>query len=134
MKKSSSEFNLDAVKSEIEKENKIFSELVAAGHAAGLAECYTTDAKFMSAGAPAIVGRDDIEKVMTGIIESGITGLENRLDDVHGTEELLASEGELTLYAGDDAVAVEKYIVIWKKEDGRWRMFRDIFNSNVPVD
>ena len=39
----------------------------------------------------------------------------------------------LTLYAGDQAVAEEKYIVLWKKEDGRWKLFRDIFNSNLPA-
>ena len=27
----------------------------------------------------------------------------------------------------------EKYIVLWKKAAGRWKLFRDIFNSNLPA-
>lgn len=51
--KKSTEFSLVAVKSEIEKEYKKFEELVASDDVARLADCYTTDAKFMSAGSPA---------------------------------------------------------------------------------
>jgi ketosteroid isomerase-like protein len=25
-----------------------------------------------------------------------------------------------------------KYIVIWKQEDGQWKLHRDIFNSSMP--
>jgi hypothetical protein len=26
-----------------------------------------------------------------------------------------------------------KYIVIWKREKGQWKLHRDIFNSSVPA-
>jgi len=42
----------------------------------------------------------------------------------------LAEEGEVTVFVGENAVAVEKYIILWKKEDGKWKLFRDIANSN----
>jgi hypothetical protein len=51
---------------------------------------------------------------------------------VFGTEDLLAEEGEVTIYVKDKAVAEEKYIVLWKKVDGKWKLFRDIANSNSP--
>jgi len=127
-------FNLETVRAEIEKENKKFMELVAAGDAAGLADCFTTDAKFMSPGAPAVAGRENIQKTMSGIFESGITGLDTRVENIYGTADLIATEGELTLYVDGDAVSEEKYIALWKKEDGRWKMFRDIFNSNLPEE
>lgn len=69
---------------------------------------------------------------MSNIVKSGITGVDLRLENVYGTEDLIAEEGELTLFVGDDVVAEEKYIVLWKKEDGKWKLFRDIFNSNLP--
>jgi hypothetical protein len=34
------------------------------------------------------------------------------LEEVYGTEELLAEVGVLNLYVGDESVAEEKYIVI----------------------
>jgi ketosteroid isomerase-like protein len=120
-------FDLKVAKKEIEEANQNFMDSV------GLANSYTTDAKFMSAGAPAVVGRENIQHAMSDIVKSGITKVDLRLKEVFGTEELIAEEGELTLYVKDEAVAEEKYIVLWKKEDGKWKLFRDIFNSNLPA-
>lgn len=128
------EFNLETAKVEIEEANKNFMALVAAGDSVGLANTYTIDAKFMSAGAPSVVGRVNIQTAMAGMFNSGITKVDLRLGNVYGTEDLIAEEGELTLFVGDKAVAEEKYIVLWKKEDGKWKLFRDIFNSNFPAE
>lgn len=125
------EFNLITARAEIEEANKNFMALFASGDSAGLANSYTIDAKFMSAGAPAIVGRANIQTDMSNIIQSGITGIDIRTENIYGTEDLIAEEGELTLFVGNEAVSVEKYIVLWKKEEGRWKMFRDIYNSNL---
>jgi len=129
-----SEFNLETAKAEIEEANKNFMAFVAAGDSVGLANAYTTDAKFMSAGAPSVVGRVNIQSAMAGIVNSGITKVDLRPENVYGTEDLIAEEGELSLFVGDQEVAVEKYIVLWKKEDGKWKLFRDIFNSNLPTE
>ncbi len=128
------EFNLATAKAEIEEANKNFMALVASGDSIGLANAYTKDAKFMSAGAPSVVGRTDIQTAMSNIVKSGITKADLRLENVYGTEDLIVEEGELTLFVGDNAVAEEKYIVVWKKEEGKWKLFRDIFNSNLPSE
>ena len=132
-KESKPTFDLTVAKNEIEEANRNFMDLVAKGDSVGLANLYTTDAKFMSAGAPAVVGRANIQRAMSDIIKSGITKVDLRLKEVFGTEDFIAEEGELTLYVKNDAVAEEKYVVLWKKEDGKWKLFRDIFNSNLPV-
>ncbi len=125
-------FDLATAKAEIEAANQEFMALFAAGDSVGLANYYTVDAKLMNAGAPAVSGRKNIQSAMSGIIQSGITKADLRLNEVWGTGDLLVEEGELSLFAGDAEVAQEKYIVVWKKEDGKWKLFRDIFNSNLP--
>ena len=132
-KESKPKFDLTVARKEIEEANRDFMELVAKGDSVGLANSYTTDAKFMSAGAPAVVGRANIQKAMSDIVKSGITKVDLRLIEVFGTEDLIAEEGELTLFVKNDTVGKEKYIVLWKKEDGKWKLFRDIFNSNLPA-
>ncbi len=119
-------FDLAVAKKEIEEANRNFMDLVAKGDSVGLANFYTDDAKFMNAGAPAVIGRANIQTAMSEIIKSGITKVDLRLIDVFGTEDLLAEEGELTLFVNNNVVGEEKYIVLWKKEDGRWKLFRDI--------
>lgn len=132
-KENKSVFDLTVAKKEIEEANRNFMELVAKGDSVGLANSYTIDAKFMSAGTPAVAGRANIQHAMSEIVKSGITKVDLRLKEVFGTEDLIAEEGELTLYVKNEVVAEEKYIVLWKKEDGKWKLFRDIFNSNLPA-
>ena len=126
-------FDLNQAKTEIETVNKEFMDLFAKGDSVGLANCYTVDAKLMIAGAPAVTGRQDIQTAVHGMVNSGITKADIKTFDVWGTEALLAEEGEVLLYVKDTQVAQEKFIVLWKKEDGKWKLFRDIFNSNLPV-
>ena len=37
-------------------------------------------------------------------------------------------EAQLTLGSG---TAVVKYVVVWKKADGQWRLHRDIWNAKA---
>jgi len=127
-------FDLTAAKQEIEAANRNFMEVLSKGDSVGLANCYTSDAKFMSPNAPAFVGRSNIQTAIAGFINAGITKAELKAVEVWGTADLLAEEGELTL-ATKDGVQVDKgkYIVLWKKEDGKWKLFRDCVNSDLPV-
>jgi uncharacterized protein (TIGR02246 family) len=129
-----SNFNLETAKAEIEAANKEFMAFYAAGDTLGVANCYTEDGKVMNAGSPSVGGKNNIASLFAGMIKSGITKADLKLENVYGSEDLLVEEGVAFLYAGDNAVAEEKYIVVWKKEDGKWKLFRDIFNSNLPAE
>lgn len=122
------------LKKEIETANAGFMDLVSKGDSVGLANYYAVDAKLMGPNGPAIVGRKNIQTGLAGIINSGVAKVDLRATDVWGTGDLVAEEGELTLFdkAGTQ-LDKGKYIVLWKKEDGKWKLFRDLFNSDIPV-
>lgn len=127
-------FDLAAAKVDIIAANDEFEKYLAAGDSTGLAGLYTEDAKFMMNGAPAFVGRDAIESIFSAIMQSGITAVELTTVDVWGSEDLITEEGGLTLYAGDIVADQGKYMVLWKKVDGQWHLFRDIFNSDLAPE
>ncbi|MEH6537362.1 MAG: hypothetical protein V7719_13270 [Psychroserpens sp.] len=127
-------FNLATAKAEIEAANGEFKVFFAAADSIGIANLYTRDAKFMNNGAPAVIGRKNIQSALSGIIKSGITSVNLITIDVWGTENLITEEGELSLFVDETVVYQGKYIVLWKKVDGNWRLFRDIFNSNLPAE
>ena len=129
-----STFNLSTAKAEIEAANKQFMTFVAAADSIGLGNLYTQDAKFMMTGAPAISGIENIQSTFSGIIKSGISNADLRTIEVWGTEDLITEEGEYSLFVGETEVDQGKYLVLWKKEDGKWKLFRDIFNSNLPAE
>jgi uncharacterized protein (TIGR02246 family) len=124
-------FDLAMAKAEIVEANKEWKSKFAAADSVGLANLYAADAKFMMNGAPAFVGREQIQSVMSGIMNSGITRVDLVTVDVWGTEDFVTEEGELKLYAGDQEVDQGKYLLLWKKVDGKWHLFRDCFNSNL---
>jgi uncharacterized protein (TIGR02246 family) len=129
-----STFSLTTAKAEIEAANKEFMAFFAVGDSLGLANLYTQDAKFMNTGAPAITGRKNIQSALSGIIKSGITRADLITVAVWGTEDLITEEGELSLFVEEAEVYQGKYMVLWKKDDGKWKLFRDIFNSNLPAE
>ncbi|MCG9970957.1 YybH family protein [Christiangramia crocea] len=124
-------FDLKTAKTEIIDANTEFSKLYAARDSVELAKLYTEDAKFMMHGSPAVEGRENIQSVMSGIMNSGISKVDLRTINVWGTEDLVIEEGELTMYREGVEVDQGKYIVLWKKVDGEWHLFRDIFNSDM---
>lgn len=126
-----STFSLTDAKAEIVNANKVFMTFFAARDSVNLASLYTQDAKFMMNGAPAISGRKNIQSILSGIMNSGISSVDLVTIDVWGTENLITEEGELSLFVGDTVVDEGKYMILWKKEDGKWNLFRDIFNSNL---
>ena len=127
-------FNLTTAKAEIETANREFKVFFAAADSIGLANLYTQDAKFMNNGAPAVTGRKNIQSAISGIMNSGISSVNLTTIDVWGMENLITEEGELSLFVEDAEVYKGKYIVLWKKVDGKWKLFRDIFNSNLPAE
>ena len=125
-------FNLETAKSEIESTNKEFKAFFEAVDSVGLSNLYTQDTKFMMTGVPAISGRENVQSTFSGIMNSGISSADLKTIEVWGNTDLLTEEGEYTLYAGDDIADQGKYIVLWKNVEGKWKLHRDIFNSNIP--
>ena len=127
-------FDLVKAKAEIQAANDAFCKLIALKDSVGLADMYTEDAKFMNSGGPSAVGTKQIKSAMHEMFEFGITEAKITTLEVFGSKELLVEESNVLLYVGDQQVADEKGLVVWKKVDGKWKLFRDIFNSNVPEE
>ncbi|WP_439505797.1 YybH family protein [Sediminibacterium sp.] len=126
-------FNLAVAKTEIEAANQQTMDAFAKSDSVAIANMYTEDAKLMFTGMPAASGKAAIQSVFGGIIKSGVTKIELKTSEVWGNEDLLAEEGGVNIYVKDQIVGQEKFIVLWKKVNGQWKVFRDISNSNTPA-
>ena len=122
------------LKKEIEAANVEFAGFIAKGDSVGMANFYTEDAKLMFPNEPAIVGRKNIQTAVHNVLGLGITKAEFTAIDVWGTGDFVSEEGQSSLFdkAGTQVVT-DKYIVLWKKEAGKWKPFRDISNSDLPL-
>lgn len=122
------------VRGAVDASNRQFMDAFARGDAARIATLYADDAQLLPPGNMPVQGRKDIESLWRGVLalpvkEMHLTTVEFT---VHGGE---ASEvGRYTLVGNDGReLDAGKYIVLWKKGAGGWKLHRDMWNSNAPV-
>ena len=126
-----STFNLDSAKQSIAHQNAAFQKAFETSDSVGLANLFTSDAKMMMPGSPSVVGRAAIGSTVAMFMKMNVKR-EAKTIEVWGNEDLLAEEGTASLF---DQKGVEldhaKYLVVWKKEDGEWKLFRDMWNTDL---
>lgn len=126
-------FDLAGAKKSIEDANAAFGDLVSKSDSAGLAGMYTSDAKMLGANMPAVSGRAGIQSAFHEMLGMGIAGAKLTTVEVWGNESMISEEGTYTLSdKNGKELDKGKYIVLWKMEDGKWKLFRDCFNSDMP--
>ena len=121
----------EALHAEIAAANRCFMDAAQAGDGNAAAACYSADAMAMPPNSAPVSGREAIAALWSGAFES-VAKVDLQTDEVAALGADGAVEvGRATLSAKDGSVADEgKYIVIWKREDGAWRMRRDMWSSN----
>ena len=127
-------FDLDNAKIEIDEANKNFVNLFNKGDSIGLANMFTFDGKSMEPNEPAFIGRSQIQTHYSIVMKAGANKLGLRTTGLWGDENMLAEEGEFTFMDKDEKLLDKgKYIVLWRKEDDKWKLFRDCYNSDLPL-
>ncbi len=122
------------VRDAIETSNQQFMETFRRGDAAGMAALYTEDGQALPPNGAIATGRQAIQQIWQGAFDAGLKDarLESVEVDDHGDTAI--EIGRYTLFAGENQTADEgKYIVIWKRQGGTWRLHRDIWNSSRPA-
>lgn len=133
-KDTKSDFDLAAARKTIDSTNAVFSGLVTKQDSVGLAAMYTSDAKLMGANMAAASGRAAIQSAFAGLFAAyGPVELKLTTVDVWGNNEMIAEEGTTAMTLKGKEIDRGKYIVLWKMEDGKWKLFRDCFNSDLPL-
>lgn len=132
-KEAAGSFNLDSVKAAIDANNAVLVAAIKKGDSASFVSCYTKDGCIMSSNMPKACGPGDMGKFLTGLRQMGIENLKITATEVFGGKELISEEGIFEILTNDGKTMDKgKYIVTWKQEDGKWKKYRDIFNSDMP--
>ncbi|PTN08849.1 nuclear transport factor 2 family protein [Mangrovibacterium marinum] len=124
-------FKLEEAKQGVESSIRGFSEALAAGDAKAASNYYTEDAVFMPHNSPIVTGRGNIEAALDGFIQAGFTKLKVESTWATGCGEYLVDTEKWTLSNGDVQL-IGKSIVVWKLEDGIWRQYKDMINTDTP--
>ena len=131
-KSDSTAFDLQTARSLIESENEKFSDEMKKGDSVALGSHYASDGWLMFSNSEPIKGKD-IVSAWGSVIRTGIKDIRLTTLDLTGNAELLAETGTYEIF-GENNAAIDKgkYVVVWKPENGNWKIYRDIGNSNLP--
>lgn len=98
-----------------------------------IADLYSTNAKFFPQNAEVIEGKDAVKTTWEGMINMGISQFNLETIEAKSYGLIAVEEGRYDIYVGDQLIDHGKYIVIWEKVNGEWKITKDIPNSSVPI-
>ena len=123
------------VRGEIDARNKEIGAALAKGDYNTVAGMYSSSAQMFPPNHATVSGHDAIVAEWKGFVDAGFKGLELASNEVEAVGDHADEEGSYRRTGPDGQTTIDtgKYIVIWKKENGKWVLHRDIWNSNNPV-
>jgi len=117
-----------------------FVSATAAGDPAGVAALYLVDARLLAPNAPAVQGRDAIEKFWGGLLGAYQLRIDASSDEIEGRGDLAYARGHYTLEGSPKAKGAPrlhdegKFLEILRRQpDGRWRYAVDMYSSDLPI-
>jgi uncharacterized protein (TIGR02246 family) len=116
------------VRAAVEAGNRAFVAAFLRGDASAVAGLYTDDAQVLPPGAPLAAGRAAVEAFWKGTIESGVKDVQLTTLGVDADGDLACETGRVRLVAADGKASEARYVVVWKRVGGTWKLYRDIWN------
>jgi ketosteroid isomerase-like protein len=123
----SEEFNMQEAKSFIDSINTKFSEQIKNGDSMALASHYATDAAILLPKSEPIKGRD-ILSAWGSMLRAGAEETTFQTIDLIGSNDFLIETGYISTKGSDNSIYKSKYLVVWKKQNGEWKLYRDMIN------
>ncbi|WP_084761902.1 YybH family protein [Spirosoma spitsbergense] len=121
------------IESSILSANKTFMQAFSQG-ATDMGKLYATDAQIFPPNGATISGNTSIGPFWKGAFDMGIKKATLETVQTEKAGDQIIETGNYTL-AGADGKTMDngKYMVVWKSENGQWKLYRDIWNSSLPA-
>ena len=127
-------FDLESAKQEIAAANLAFETAVSKSDSVGFASLYTTDTKWMNPNEPSVEGRAALVSHISQQLKAGIASAKLNTVEVWGDENYVTEEGNFQIFTKDGTqIDKGKYLILWKRVDGKLMFHRDIYNSDLPL-
>ena len=119
----------DEVRDAVEAGNRAFIAAFLRGDAVAVAQLYTENAEVIAPGQPVARGRSAIAAAWKQAIDSGVKDVSLQTAEVESVGDLAYETGIVRQVAANGTASQARYVVVWKRAGGRWKLHRDIWNS-----
>jgi ketosteroid isomerase-like protein len=124
-------FDLQQVKQIISNDNKIYRIAIMSGDSAAFADLHHSQTINMPPNQPLIKGRGAMGLMIKSMPAMGISDYKLTTTDVYGEPDDVIEEGKYEIdTAASKPMEKGKYIAIWKLDNGKWKIYRSIWNSD----
>lgn len=126
-------FDISRVKNHILEMNKSYSQRFISNDSSFYADRYCLDAEVYCPALPAVKGRQAIREFFYSGGNNKEAVIELPPGNIYGSNELVVEEGTYNFPDGKGgSVDKGKFIALWKQEDGKWKLYREIWNTDLP--
>lgn len=125
--------NLEEAKKSIAASNEIYFQAFAKGDSSIMINRYAKDCWIMSANMPALCGEEaSLDFFRIVYYQKGIRNGKFITIDIFGEgKEFVTELGFWELFDANHQISdTGKYLVLWKKTEDGWKMYRDSFSSD----
>jgi uncharacterized protein (TIGR02246 family) len=131
----SSKSDATGLRPAVDAANRRFENAYNSGDAAGAArEFYTSDARILPPGSETVQGREKIAAYWAAAArtpQTGVRRLQLSTLDLQPVGDAAYEIGRATLTLANGQQVTPRYLIVWKKEDGVWRRYQDIWNMDT---
>ena len=118
----------------INETNRLFMDAFSAGDAEKVAGFYTANCRFLPDNSNPVDGRTNVQELVQSMMDGGVSSVELITWEVEDCGDTAIEVGRVVMRGDTDELIDDgKFIVIWKKEEGGWRLHRDIVNSSLSA-
>ena len=118
----------------IESANAQFMSAFKRSDATALANLYTSGAQLLPANSDFVRGTAAIRAFWQNVMNMGLKTASLETVEVESHGDTAIEVGRYRLLAPGDALADQgKYIVVWKNENGTWKLHLDIWTTSQPA-
>lgn len=124
----------DDLKKIVEERNTIYTNAMVNGDSVNLVDHFSTDCVVLPPNGEQIVGKASIVPVVMAFSRMGIKKFTDETTRVLNGGDYIIEEGNYFL-GGENESTLDKgkYICVWKKEDGVWRVCSNMWNTSQPA-
>ena len=127
-------FDLNATRQLIAQQNARFTQAHLTGKIAVIDSMFAPDAKSFPPGAGAVTGLAAMHDFTVAYVKAGLTEFREETTDFYGNAEIVVDAGSYVVTYGPEHVTERgKYLNVWKKVNGAWKIQSNIWNSDAPV-
>ncbi len=114
--------------------NQAFVTAFGKGDAQAVAALYASRAQVFPPHSDVLENPDTIRAFWQSVMDMGIRQASLETVDIEPVSDTMAIErGRYTLSLDSGTLADQgKYLVVWTQQDGAWKIYRDIWNTNQP--